>query len=195
MRICLGLVFAAVLATVTSAAATISTQIAANGTDGSGREIYDYSFILEDVIMSAGEELNIRFDVNLFHGLSNPTGPAELDILLFQPNIPPGASGDLSALALVGIPPISGPLGVRATLQLGAQPPLNLPFTINRFELRDPQNQPCEVLGETCTSTPVPIATGTTVAANGEIPEPGTWFITAGGLLLMATGFRRRSRR
>ena len=96
------LLLSALLA-VSLSATTIQYQVTTNGTTGT----YQYfvsGFVAQQSCpanqsIQCNNEIDILFDTPLFSQISNGVAPAGFDLLLFQPNNPPQAAGDYSALA------------------------------------------------------------------------------------------------
>jgi hypothetical protein len=136
-------------------------------------------YFLDALTVQQDMEVDIRFTPALYGVLSNPVAPAEFDLLLLQPNNPPGAFGDYSLLALVDNPPLSGPFSVDFTFK-GPGLPGAQPFFIN---LIDP------VSGDVTR-----LDSGSTIPSGGTaVPEPGT-FLWGGAGLLTAVLTRARKR-
>lgn len=153
------LLFALVLlAAGHSNAAIIDYDVTNIGSTPMGDPIYRFTYTVSGYTFSTGEELEIRFDSSLYGALSNPTASPDFDVLLFQPNNPPGSVGIYSALALTGNPSLIPPFGVDA-VYLGAGLPPTQEFFINVF---DP-----------VTGNVIPVVEGQTTPG-GEIPEPAT---------------------
>jgi hypothetical protein len=123
--------FSTLLAFSLSASPIVQYQVTASGT------IDTYHYFVSGVDFLANQELDIQFGQtgqnNLFGQLSNGKAPAGFDVLLFQPNNPPQAPGDFSALALVDHPSLSGTFSVDVTLT-GAGFPGPQFFTISQFD-------------------------------------------------------------
>jgi hypothetical protein len=147
-------------------AATISSEVTVAGTTGSGETLYRYTFSVLDVIFSPDTELAIEFDPALYGSLSNAAAPSEFDVLLLQPDNPPGASGFYSALALMSVPAPSGPFTVDFTFFGQGMPGGVLPFSINQL---DASGNILDVVDSGLTSNP--------------IPEPATTGLALAGLL------------
>lgn len=166
-------VFAGCLAAELSGAPIgIGVQVTNLGSN-SYRDTYSISgFASPDV------ELDIYFDPALYGTLSNGVAQPSSDwnLLLFQPNNPPGAFGDYSLAANVANPSLAGPFSVDFAF-LGSGQPGSQPFQI--FELA--QNSqlagvPCDSAGDfTCATTPQ--------GASG-IPEPASFSLVAAGVLI-----------
>lgn len=139
-----------------------------------GGNDYRYTFFPTGFTFSQNEELDIRFDPNLFGNLLNGVADSDFRLTLLQPNNPIGTFGDYSALALVDNPSFAGPFTVDVTW-LGSGTPGQLPYLIHQF---DANGRIIDTLG------------------SGEIgtPEPAGWLLSGAalalrGLLLLA---RRR---
>jgi hypothetical protein len=117
-------------------------------------DLQRYNYSISGITLQTNQELDIRFDPALYGSLSNGVAPEGFDLLLLQPNNPPGTFGDYSALALVDDPPLSGEFRVDFTY-IGGGTPGSQPFLINQYDE-----------GQQFVAT---IASGTTVAA---VPEP-----------------------
>jgi len=144
------------------------------GTSGSDT-LYRYTYVATGSV-AANQEIDIEFDPAHFGKLLNPTGPTGFDILLFQPNNPPGTTGDFSALALTNI---GGPSTFTVdTTALGSFVPGAQPFQVN-------------AIGADGTLTL--LQSGVTVSAS-SVPEPNLFLLT-GGTLLSCCGWLRLRRR
>jgi PEP-CTERM motif len=116
------------------------------------------TYTVTDFVFALNQELDIEFDPALYLSLSNGVAPTGFDVLLLQPNNPPGTAGDFSSLALVASPG-TGPFRVDATLAGSGRPgPQN--FTINQL------NDDGVITGV--------IASGQATAAVSAVPEPAT---------------------
>jgi hypothetical protein len=131
-----------------------------------------FTFELHDITLLAFHELDIRFDGSIFKSLFAGQAGPDFDLLLIQPNNPPGAFGDYSLLALVDNPSLASPLSVGALMNPAAKVK-SLPYFIN---VLDPENG-FRVL-QTLASGSV-----TTGARISDTPEPGTLAAAAVALL------------
>src|SRR3954453_12744053 len=87
--------------------ATVQFQTTSLGTVN-GQSLFRNTYTLVDTALQTNQALDIDFDSALYGTLSNAQGPANFDILLLQPNNPPGAAGLFSGLALSNTqPPIT----------------------------------------------------------------------------------------
>ena len=158
-------------------AISITFSVAPAG-GGSPDNVYRYTYLLSGSIAAKpGGRYTIRS--RPVCRLMNATASSGFDVLLLQPNNPPGVPGDLSALALNNI---TGPstLGVDV-VYLGTGIPGVQPFFINTVGAG----------GELTL-----VESGSTVSASA-VPEPGTFLFT-GGTFVICSGtimLRRRSRR
>jgi hypothetical protein len=107
----------------------------------------------------------------LFNGVAD----SDFRLLLLQPNNPPGAVGDYTALALVDNPSLAGPFSVDVRW-LGSGVPGGLPYLLHQF---DASGQNLGMIGS-----------GSLVV---ETPEPASWLL--GGIGLVIGGFLRKGRR
>jgi hypothetical protein len=140
-----------------------------------GLNSYRYNYTLSGFTLQANQELDIRFDPTVYASISNGVAPSDYDLLLLQPNNPPGTAGDYRAFALVNNPSLAGLFSVDFTLQNGASPG-SQQFFINQYSQA----------GFLITSTP----SGFTTSA---IPEPAT--LSLGCLALILGGVARAARR
>jgi hypothetical protein len=124
-------------------------------------------------------EVDIRFDPALYGELSNPVAPPDFDVLILQPNNPPGVPGDYKPLALIDNPSQSGLFSVDFTF-LGPGMPGSQPFFINQY---DDQFMLIDSDGPFFT---------TPVSNPGVVPEPAT--LTLVGATLLIAGVARRFR-
>jgi hypothetical protein len=164
--------------------AVITFDVSVVGTTGSGETLYRYNYSVQGLTVPQNTEIDIRFDPALYGMLLNGVAPAGFDLLLLQPNNPPGAFGDYSALALVNNPSLAGPFSVDFTF-IGPGTPGAQPFFIN---LIDP-----------ISGAITPIDQGFTTPAGGAVvPEPGTMVFGSAALLMTvltrAAARRKRGR-
>jgi uncharacterized protein (TIGR03437 family) len=137
-------------------ATTVQYQVSISGTTGayqyfvSGFDFRVNGPCVNPIHPSATEctdELDIEFDPNLFDQISNGLAPAGFNLLLFQPNNPPKAPGDYSALGVVAIvdhASLAGTFSVDFTFNPGVTPggplcpprsdPFSQCFFINQFD-------------------------------------------------------------
>jgi hypothetical protein len=162
--------------------AEVHYEIAGLGVNAAGQSLYRYTYEPVDIVFEKDQELDVRFDPNLFAALFNALAPAGFDVLLLQPNVPPGAFGDYSALALVSNPLISGPFSVDV-VYLGSGLPGAQPYLINQYNTN----------GEFVTTL---IQGVTTSAGSAVVPEPGSLSVVSAGLCLLGMSclLRRRFR-
>jgi hypothetical protein len=131
--------------------------------------------------LECSDELDIQFDPTMFGQLLNGVAGTGFDLLLLQPNNPPQAPGDYSALAIIDHPSLGGPFRVDFTLTgpLGSG---SQPYSILQFDSSG--NFEGSVL------------TGITVPLNTAVPEPASfWFccvgLLVGGLFLGSSALAR----
>src|ERR1035441_5795594 len=152
------------------AAGTVGYQVS-----GLGGNVYRYEFFPSNLNLLTYQELDIQFDPTFFGSLFNGVADSDFRLLLLQPNNPPGAVGDYSALALVDSPSLAGPFSVDVRW-LGSGVPGGLPYLLHQFD-GSGQN-----LGT--------ISSGSLVV---ETPEPASWLL--GGIGLVIGGFLGKGRR
>lgn len=168
MRNLLWLPLCGVLLLMPLSAATIQYQVATTLTPG----VYEYTYFINGSF-SMNQEVDIWFDPTLYTLLANgqPTS-ADWDVMLFQPNSPPGYRGDYTAFANVDNPSLAGPFTVDATYT-GSGTPGTQYFTIEQF---DPSG--LNDLGS--------IGSGWTTPYNADpVPEPRGFLLSAVGLLVL----------
>ena len=172
----------AVFAAGLAQAASIQYHVTSlDGTVGAGRpatgvdSAFRFSYEANGLELLAFQELDIRFDATSFVTLFNPMAGPGVDVLVLQPNNPPGAAGDLSILALVGNPNLGN---FSIDVVAAGQIPGSLQFSINEY---DPK-----------TLNFVRAVTEDRAVLDG-VPEPATWSFVATGLLCLgALTVRRR---
>jgi hypothetical protein len=168
MRIFYRLVIITGILAINLLSATIGFDVSVVGTTGTGETLYRYNYFLDMLNLQQNMEVDIRFDPALYGVLSNPVAPGDFDVLILQPNNPPGTFGDYSVLALVNNPSLAGPFSVDFTFP-GAGFPGSQPFFIN---LIDP-----------VTGAITPIDSGFTTPVGSAVPEPGTLGLGCAALL------------
>jgi len=168
------LLFSALLAFSLSANPIVQYQVTTNGTTGT------YRYFVGGFDFLVNEELDIQFGPlgsnNLFGQLSNGVAPAGFNLLLFQPNNPPQAPGDYSALAIVDNPSLTGTFGVDFTLTSMGMPGSQV-FSISQF---DSNGNFVSLL-----------ASGSTQLVASGVPEPAS-FLSCGVALLIGVVFLAR---
>lgn len=175
------LVLSALLAFNVSASIIQYEVTTSSGGNGSGNGATGtYQFFLSGFVFRANEPcannpaltcsdaLDIQFDPTMFGQLSNGVAPAGFDLLLFQPNNPPQAPGDYSALALVDHPSLLGQFSVDFTF-IGKGTPGSQAFSIDQFD----SNGGFQGV----------VATGTTAPLASDTPEPYSVSLIAAGLM------------
>lgn len=168
------------LLATTLGAATVKmevTNLGASATGITGGQTGNrYTYYLTDITLLSGQELNIRFDPALFGSLSNATASPGFSVMLFQPNQPPGAFGDLSALSTMNQTSSTASFSLEF-LYLGQGLPGPQPYFINQFNV----NGGFTTLESGLTSPASPV------------PEPGTLALC--GAVLFVCGTWRAVRR
>lgn len=161
-------------------AGTIEYSTSEVGTTGGGQAIYRLTYNLSGVHFLLNQELDFRFDPNIYDSLLNPMAPALLfDVLVLQPNNPPGAFGDYSLLALVDNPSTAGLFSVDITLVAGQSLPDSHPYFLNQLS------------SDGAYMSLVDSGTGV-----NALPEPGTLSMALAGLICayIAKSAKRYSR-
>ena len=146
------------------AAANVSFQITSLGSNN-----YRYDYSVSGIQFQVNQELDIRFDPSLYGTLSNGSALPGFDLLLLQPNNPPGVFGDYSAMALLNNPSLSGTFRVNVHF-LGNGLPGSQPFFINQLDANG------TLLAQ--------ITSGNSTQVGGAVPEPAGWTL-AGAAFLM----------
>jgi len=136
-----------------------------------GQRQFRNTYLDVDTPLQVNQALEIQFDPILYGNLSNPQAPSNFNVLLIQPNNPPGLAGLYSALALTNTLAPVGPFSVDFIF-LGAGTPGSQAFQINQFNAQG---------GFVST-----VASGVTTTV---IPEPGG-LATAGLALLVCGAWR-----
>jgi hypothetical protein len=140
-----------------------------------GSNVYRFEYVVTGHQFLANQELAIEFDPDVYLALSNATGPAEFDILLFQPDDPPGTVGRFSALALVDIAALSGFFSLDVHLDPGMSgmgPSFPWSPGLQLFSISQLDEQGTIISG---------IAEGSV----SFTPETSTWQLSAIGLLVV----------
>jgi hypothetical protein len=161
--------------------AQVHYEIAGLGVNAAGQSLYRYTYEPVDIVFKRNQELDVRFDPNLFGALFNALAPPDFDVLLLQPNTPPGAFGDYSVLALVDNPVISGPFSVDV-VYIGSGLPGTQPYFINQYDDN----------GDFVAT----LTQGSTASGSAIVPEPASLTTMGGGLCMLGISclIRRRFR-
>jgi hypothetical protein len=167
-------------------AGTIDFQISqvSSAASGVSSPVYTYTYAISGFDFqlngSVINEVDIEFNPNDYGVLSNGrTGP-DFNLLLLQPNNPPGAAGDYSAEATVDHSSLAGTFSVDFTW-IGPGSPLDPDADLTQtFHINTYNNIPGDPsLGNLMSST-----SGTTTPfAASAVPEPATVFLIAAGLI------------
>jgi hypothetical protein len=148
-----------------------------NTVNGSNQPLYRYVYHLLGVSLQQNQALEISFEVARYAALSNgvPANPnANFDLLLFQPNSPPGSDGLYSLLAKINNPSMAGAFSVDVAMLPGIIPN-TLNFAINQY-------------GAGGTGSPTLVEAGTAQAT----PEPATLVLSLGALSALYLVRRRK---
>jgi hypothetical protein len=157
-------------------AGTIQYQVGTIGIDS-----YHYNFILGGMRIDANQQLEIRFDPNIYLGLGNGTAGSDFNLTLLQPNNPKGTFGDYTATAFVNNASLAGPFGVDVQIASGSIPGSQA-FVINQLDA-----------GGKFVST---IQSGSTTPAENAVPEPASGFLAGAALFFgLFSIVRNRARR
>jgi hypothetical protein len=176
-RIAIPLPLCALLALALSHAGTISYQVTevlpqagveSISSPSPAQFLQRYIYYASDFTFLANQELDIVFSAALYGAISNGTVTPGFDLMLFQPNDPPGAPGHFSALALSDIRGGEGPWSVDFIF-VGPDRPGAQAFFINQYDGN----------GRFITT----LESGSTVPAGSPsggpvVPEPGTFVMT-----------------
>ena len=168
-------------------AGTIDFQIAQviGPASGSSSAVYTYTYSLSGFDFqfngSVVNEVDIQFNPNDYGVLSNGHAGPDFDVLLLQPNNPPGATGDYSAEARVNHPSLAGIFSVDFTW-IGPGSPLDPAVNAAQtYHINTYNNTPGDPsFGDLISST-----TGTTTPlVVSAVPEPSTVFLAVAGLIV-----------
>lgn len=141
-----------------------------------GSNVHEYQYFVSGLTLQANQAIDLRFDPALYGSLSNGVADAAFNLILIQPNNPPGAAGDYRAITPKANPSLVGPFKVDFTFT-GAGTPGSQPFLINQYSAAG-----------LFVST---IDSGVTTPLTG-VPEPTTVALSCAALLC---GFAIRRKR
>lgn len=140
-----------------------------------------YTYSASGITLLANQELDIVFSAGLYGAISNGVASPAFDVMLFQPNNPPGVPGHFSALALLNVGPEQEIWSVDFVFT-GTGRPGSQPYYINQYDAAG------RFVGI--------VDSGSTSDSQG-VPEPGTFVLA--GLVVAGRGVwwavRRRSAR
>jgi hypothetical protein len=174
-RTFLSLILYASLASVAAHAAAIIQYEVTPLSPGQSR----YTYHVSGFPFMANQELDILFAPELFGALLNGVAGPDFDVMLFQPDDPPGRPGHYSALALIDNASTLTSFSVEFTF-IGSGQPGSQPFVINQY---DHAGWFISTIGSGVTS---PMESST-------IPEPD--FFAVSGLMLAVCGWLAVRRR
>ena len=157
------------------AAATAQATVITGEATNIGGAVWRYEFALSSFTYGADAGFTIYFPLAIVSALTNGSAAADWDLLLLDPDSPPGADGGFDALSLVASPSLS-PFRVDATVAGGNPPPLALRFEIYRL------SPSFEILETGFTSDP----------GGAAVPEPGSAVLAGLGALAAFGAARRR---
>jgi hypothetical protein len=165
-------------------ATAIQYQVTSNGTTGT----YQYfisGFVANqpcpnNTAIQCSNQIDIQFDPTMFVQISNGVAPAGFNLLLFQPNNPPQAPGDYSALALVNNPSLAGPFSVDFTFNPATSsgvPCSSTPDFCQKFSIKSfDSNGFFEGVAEPAPELTTPLVSG--------VPEPASLSLSGAGLII-----------
>jgi hypothetical protein len=169
----------------------VQYQVTTVGTTSTGLTQYRYNYQLSGFTLFVNEEIDIRFDPTLFDEIFNGVAGPGFDLLLFQPNQPPGVPGDYSALAGLNAS-LSGTFSVDFTLAPNVTLTANDPRLAQPFFLFD-DNPGTSLHPELPFQGVVSPASP---AQNGSAPEPNSIWLCGIGMFVCGVGWvvRRNTR-
>jgi hypothetical protein len=179
-------------------AGTIDFQIsqASSAASGASAPVYTYTYSLSGFDFQFNgnvvNEVDIQFNPNDYGALSNGEAGPDFNVLLLQPNNPPGATGDYSAQATADNPSLAGTFSVDFTWT-GPGSPLDPGIApAQTFQINTYDNTPgAASYGDLISST-----TGTTTPfAASAVPEPSTAFLTMAGVIVGGASLAVKRRR
>jgi hypothetical protein len=142
-------------------AGTIDYQVTALPGGLPGQPLFQYTYYLSGFNFASWQEIDFVYAANLFGSLSNGAVTPGFEFSLFQPNNPPGATGDFNVMALTQLQAVDVSWSVDVTY-LGSGLPGPQTFLVYQFNAN---GNLLQSLGSGQTDSP--------------IPEPGT-FVLAG---------------
>jgi hypothetical protein len=175
------LVLVGLVAVSLRAAPIVQYELSTVGTTGSGQTLFQFNYVFSGLTLFQNEEIDIRFDPTVFGQLSNGVAGPGFDLLLFQPNQPPGAFGDYSALAGANAS-LAGTFSVDFTLAPNITLTRNDPRLVQEFFLFDDNPGPSQ-------HPELPIQGLASAAPDVSAPEP--WSFSLCGAALLLGGARR----
>lgn len=99
-----------------------------------GPNLFTYTYTISGIDLLANQDIDIQFDQTIYATLSNGVADSDFNLVLLQPNNPPGSAGDYSALALVDHPSLAGPFSVEVSFLNGVvNPPASQPYLLEQF--------------------------------------------------------------
>jgi hypothetical protein len=160
-----------------------TTPIAPPADAPAGSTVLQVTYLLSNFTFLANEELDIAFDPTLYGALSNGQAPSGFSLNLFQPDSPPGAPGDFSALATINNPSLTGSFSADVVFY-GTGQPGPQSYSINQYDAQD--------------NFVDAVSSGsTTPATNTPVPEPSSFWLGGMGLVIgagrLVSRYRSRS--
>jgi hypothetical protein len=143
-----------------------------------GPNLFRYTYTLTGTTLLANQEFDVQFDPTVYQSLANGKASSDFNLVLLQPNNPPGAPGDYSALAKVNNPSLAVPFSVDVAT-LGGTPPA----ASGQFFLIEQFNAQGQLVSQ--------IGSGFTTSA---VPEPTSAALIGAAVLLAGCWIARRRR-
>ncbi len=139
-----------------------------------------YTYFISGITLQANQDLELDFPPSLFASLWNGVAGNGFELLLLQPNNPPGTSGIYDVLALANNTDFTGSFSVDSAYT-GPGQPGSQPYSINQFDAGG------KFISE--------ITSGMTEPANQVTsPEPASFPVIVIGLLVMGLALRSKRR-
>jgi hypothetical protein len=161
--------------------ASIQYEVSTIG-DWLGEPMYRFNYSFTGGPLNAGTEIDIRFPQSMYKTIWNGQAGWEFDVLLLQPNNPPGAVGVLSLLAFFDTGAVIDPFSVDFLLAPGGS------FGPQDFYINEYDPWTLEFLGT--------VESGVTTAVSTEppshVPEPSALVLAGLGLAIVGV-LRKRA--
>ena len=97
-----------------------------------GANLHSYTYFVSGLTLQANQAIDIRFDPALYSTLTNGVTGSDFNLVVAQPNNPPGTFGDYRAIAKTDNPSLAGPFSIAFTF-LGNGAPGSQQFLINQY--------------------------------------------------------------